>query len=275
MKILYISREDSNNNELYISLRKKFDIKTCEFSGNIINRNILINKPDLIFVYYDENFGSFMYAKILESAKNIPIITLCDDGDSIDVTYARDNIKYIYRPISPIDVADEIRELINKDSSEAEIQQELQSVSNTSSNKVKDPTANFDITKRNVIAVDDNPQILRNIMSILRQKYNVTISTNVPNAIQLMDACDGDYDIILLDYEMPDIDGPAGLKMFRQDPRMADIPVVFLTGVSDKERIMKVVDLKPAAYLLKPIDADMLLDTVADVIEKTGFGSNI
>ena len=279
MKILFISRENANTNELYIGLRKKFDIKTCEFSGNIINRNILINKPDLLFVYYDKNFGNFMYGKILENAKNIPIITLCDDGDSIDVTYARDNIKYIYRPISTSSVADEIRMMFDDEDTgddvdiietvaDSEAPQTPESDSaELASSKIKDPTSNFDITKRNVLAIDDNPQILRNIMSILKSKYNVTMATTVLNAIQLLDACDGDYDIILLDYEMPGVDGPTGLKLFRQDPRMADIPVVFLTGVSDKARIMKVVELKPDAYLLKPIDADMLLDTVADVIE--------
>ena len=282
MKILFISRENTNNNELYIGLRRMFDIKTCEFSGNIINRNILINKPDLIFVYYDKNFGNFMYGKILENAKNIPVITLCDDGDSIDVTYARDNIKYIYRPISTSGVADEIRMMFDDENTDnvADIVEEAAGVIdnavskqesgdiNPVSNKVKDPTVNFDITKQNVLAIDDNPQILRNIMSILKPKYNVSVATNVLNAIQMLDSCDGDYDVMLLDYEMPGVDGPTGLTLFRQDPRMAGIPVVFLTGVSDKDRIMKVVDLKPDAYLLKPIDADVLLKTVEDVINK-------
>lgn len=53
------------------------------------------------------------------------------------------------------------------------------------------------------------------------------------------------------------------------DPVTKDIPVVFLTGVSDKNRISEVVSLnpKPAGYLLKPIDADILKETISKLFK--------
>ena len=48
---------------------------------------------------------------------------------------------------------------------------------------------------------------------------------------------------------------------FRQN-----IPVVFLTGVSDRDRIGEVLAMKPRGYLLKPIDTDRLKKTIAEII---------
>lgn len=58
-------------------------------------------------------------------------------------------------------------------------------------------------------------------------------------------------DLILLDYEMPVADGQTVLKMLRADETTADIPVIFLTGNSDRESVMQVLALKPEGYLLK------------------------
>ena len=58
-------------------------------------------------------------------------------------------------------------------------------------------------------------------------------------------------DLILLDYEMPVVDGPQVLQMLRQDPATKDIPVVFLTGIGTKEAVSRVMALKPDGYILK------------------------
>lgn len=287
MKILFISRDDIISKEVYDAIREEFDVKTCEFSINTIRRTILIYKPDLIFVYHDPDFNDLLYCNILDDAKDTKVLTVCDQGDAVATKYKGDTIEYILRPIKKKDVVDKINSMFSPKATEncdsvilksevvssPEYDKALEMAKKNAegeaeSKKSGSATANFDLSKRNVIAIDDNPQILRNIMSILKPKYNVSVATNVLNAIQMLDSCDGDYDVMLLDYEMPGVDGPTGLTLFRQDPRMAGIPVVFLTGVSDKDRILKVVDLKPDAYLLKPIDADVLLKTVEDVINK-------
>ena len=61
-------------------------------------------------------------------------------------------------------------------------------------------------------------------------------------------------DLILLDYEMPVITGPKVLEMIRSEAETSTIPVMFLTGNADRQSIMKVLELKPADYLLKKID---------------------
>ncbi|MBP3298008.1 MAG: response regulator, partial [Lachnospiraceae bacterium] len=64
------------------------------------------------------------------------------------------------------------------------------------------------------------------------------------------------------DYEMPTIKGSKVLEMLRSDAQIADTPVMFLTGKSDKQSIIDVLALKPAGYLLKSIDRKTLLETL-------------
>ena len=74
-------------------------------------------------------------------------------------------------------------------------------------------------------------------------------------------------DLVLLDYEMPIVDGKQVLEMIRAEEGFADIPVIFLTGVTDSGKIREALVLKPQGYLLKPIDHDKLMDAITKVIE--------
>ena len=49
-------------------------------------------------------------------------------------------------------------------------------------------------------------------------------------------------------------------------PNAANIPVVFLTGVSDRKKIQEVLSLKPQGYVLKPINMDKLFETIYKLI---------
>lgn len=118
-----------------------------------------------------------------------------------------------------------------------------------------------DMAKRkNILIVDDNVTYMSMIMDWLRDSYRVFMANSGVQAITWL--AKNRADLILLDYEMPVTSGPQVLEMIRSEPATADIPVIFLTGVGDKESIMKVLALKPAAYLLKTIDRKGLHETL-------------
>jgi CheY-like chemotaxis protein len=71
-------------------------------------------------------------------------------------------------------------------------------------------------------------------------------------------------DLILLDHEMPITSGPQVLEMLRSDEETKDIPVMFLTGKSDKESVMAVVALRPEGYFLKTIQKAELLEKLEE-----------
>ena len=73
-------------------------------------------------------------------------------------------------------------------------------------------------------------------------------------------------DLILLDYEMPEENGVEVLRKLRANEQTKDIPVVFLTGMNDREMIQKILAMKPQGYLLKPIEISKLFQTIRQII---------
>ena len=65
---------------------------------------------------------------------------------------------------------------------------------------------------------------------------------------------------------MPEENGLAVLQKLRLNEETKDIPVVFLTGVSDRGKIREALLYKPQGYLLKPIDHEKLKETIAGLI---------
>lgn len=103
--------------------------------------------------------------------------------------------------------------------------------------------------KKRILIVDDDPAMTRMIKNLLTPKYNVFMAGSGMNAITFL--AKNTVDLILLDYEMPVVSGAKVLEMIRSEPATASIPVMFLTGKSDKETVMEVLALKPVKYLLK------------------------
>ena len=71
-------------------------------------------------------------------------------------------------------------------------------------------------------------------------------------------------DLILLDYIMPEEDGPEVLSYIRNHPLCFATPVFFLTGVSDKESVRKVLELNVQGYILKPVAKEELLNRIGE-----------
>ena len=71
---------------------------------------------------------------------------------------------------------------------------------------------------------------------------------------------------MLLDYEMPDEKGPDVFKNIRAIPGMERVPIVFLTGVKDKERLVEIVKVKPQGYISKPIERNALFEMIHKVL---------
>lgn len=115
-----------------------------------------------------------------------------------------------------------------------------------------------------ILVIDDNPLMLKVIKEHLHEEYDVATAINGKVALRFLES--RSVDLILLDYEMPDQDGPAVLEKLRSMEKTKDIPVIFLTGISDKKKITKALIMKPEGYLLKPIDHDKLMSTIKKYI---------
>ncbi|CDE53914.1 response regulator domain-containing protein [Roseburia sp. CAG:303] len=115
-----------------------------------------------------------------------------------------------------------------------------------------------------ILIIDDDTRMLRILKEELREKYNVATAVSGKIALNFLEK--RKTDLILLDYVMPDEDGPAVLKKLRENNATKDIPVVFLTGINDRNKIEKVLDMNPQGYLLKPIKPEKLFRTIRQII---------
>lgn len=117
--------------------------------------------------------------------------------------------------------------------------------------------------RKHVLVIDDDRIILKMLKEALSDNYDVTTMVNGVAAEKFLES--KKVDLVILDYEMPIETGADIFRRIKNNPQISHIPVCFLTGISEREKIMEVMALKPHGYLLKPIDMDMLLATVTNL----------
>ena len=114
--------------------------------------------------------------------------------------------------------------------------------------------------RKSILTVDDDPTFLQMIREWLKDTYRVGMANSGTQAVAWL--ATNKADLILLDYDMPVLDGPKVLEMLKSESFSSSTPVMFLTGKNDKESVTNVIALKPADYLLKTISKDKLLSTL-------------
>ncbi len=119
---------------------------------------------------------------------------------------------------------------------------------------------------KKIMLVDDSSVMLRNIKNILDRKYMVFITTSGKQALHAIP--EKEPDLVVLDYKMPEMDGRAVFEEMQKDEYMKNIPVIFLTSVSDRKTIQSILKLQPAGYILKPPDQDKVLETIQEALRK-------
>jgi len=114
--------------------------------------------------------------------------------------------------------------------------------------------------RQTIILVEDNLTNLSAGKNILRTFYSVI---PVTSAAELFDTLEEVIpDLILLDIEMPEMDGYEAIKKLKSDEHYADIPVIFLTALDDSANEIEGFDLGAADYITKPFSAPMLLKRI-------------
>lgn len=120
--------------------------------------------------------------------------------------------------------------------------------------------------KKKILVVDDSGTMLRNVKGWLEESYQIALANSGAMAIKYLST--NRPDLVLLDYEMPIVDGKQVLEMIRSEHDFADTPVIFLTNKGDKETIMDVMSLKPQGYLLKSMEPAQIVKAIDDFFEE-------
>jgi adenylate cyclase len=106
--------------------------------------------------------------------------------------------------------------------------------------------------KKLIILVDDNPANLRIGKNVLSEKYTVATAPSAPKLFSLLE--NNHPALILLDIDMPGMDGYEAIKVLKLNQETKDIPVIFLTGMTDSQDEEKGRTLGAVDYVTKPFE---------------------
>ena len=118
---------------------------------------------------------------------------------------------------------------------------------------------------KKILIVDDDKVSLMAAKSVLSDIYKVIAVTEGMQAVKFL--CKNSCDLILLDINMPDMDGFATFKAIRELENCADIPIVFLTSDSDAVTETKCFETGAVDFISKPFVPSVIKSRVGRVIE--------
>jgi len=113
-----------------------------------------------------------------------------------------------------------------------------------------------------IILVDDNRASLDAGRNMLRTFYEVYPALSAAGLFDLLENVIPD--LVLLDIEMPGMNGYEAIAKMKNNPRFADIPVIFLTAKNDESSELEGFDLGAVEYISKPFSAPLLLKRIAN-----------
>ncbi len=259
-KILLAGKNRSTIDDFFYVMNDEFECMTTSNRGGDVINHIAYFQPD-IFVYCfaaepkDEVMKLLTALEAVDRKHQKLILIgepeLCDEYSRLRPELVK---MVLYRPISAANIKDRILKYFEQCEQEAAERAKM-------AEQALQATAD---EQKQILVIDDDPMMLRLIKTELKDHYNVATAVNGKIGLKFLER--KTTDLILLDYEMPEEDGTVILEKLRANPKTQDIPVVFLTGINDTEKIRKVLSMKPQGYLLKPIECKQLVDTIHQII---------
>lgn len=251
--VVFIGEENKTNNELYQLLNWRFKVTCYHDITSISFEELKETEPAVLITSMVGNHLDFreLFENMAKECSEIPVITISTraESEAYEAFYEKKQFHRILRPILGKRVLEICRSVI---------------VGSSYNDEEEDASGAGE--KGHILVVDDNAMVLRNIKGVLDEKYSVAVAPSGVHAF--LSIGKKMPDLILLDYEMPEMNGKEVLEKLQADEELKDIPVVFLTSMDSKEIVMSLLALKPAGYLLKPVDSQMLKDKIYEIIGK-------
>ena len=126
-------------------------------------------------------------------------------------------------------------------------------------------TQHLTSNKHRVLVVDDDEEICRYISTELGRYYKFTTSPNGKDGLK--ELLTGEFDVVVSDVMMPEMDGFTMLRMIKTNVNIAHIPVVMLTSKADVANRLEGLERGADAFLAKPFDLEELHMVIENLIQ--------
>ncbi|MCL2182381.1 MAG: response regulator [Chitinispirillia bacterium] len=204
-------------------------------------------RPDLIILDVNmplvDGYEAIIRLKTDERYANIPVMFLTAkiDRESVRKGFNLGAADYVFKPVSDTDLIDRIECLFSPEKREMKVTEMVG-------------------IRPKIIYVDDVNFSLVSVKGRLKERYEVFPAQSVDTMFDILDHVTPD--LILLDINMPNVDGWEAIRKLKSDRLYATIPVIFLTGKNDKDSIVRGFSLGAADYVSKPFSDPDLIERI-------------
>jgi len=119
-----------------------------------------------------------------------------------------------------------------------------------------------------ILVVDDNEDNRYTLTRRLRREGYTDVVTAGDGREALGRLAETDFDLMLLDIMMPEMDGYSVLEKLRASGRLASLPVIVISAIDDFDSVVRCIEMGAEDYLRKPFDATLLRARISGVLEK-------
>lgn len=119
-----------------------------------------------------------------------------------------------------------------------------------------------------ILVVDDFPTMRRIIRNLLKELEFNNVEEAEDGLAGIAKLRHGSFGFVVTDWNMPNMDGLAMLKMIRADPALAKLPVLMVTAEAKRENIIAAAQAGANGYVVKPFTAATLEEKITKIFEK-------
>lgn len=283
-KILIAGKASSIIDDFFLRMNENFEIMTTSLWHDDILRHVKYFQPQMfLYCMYNESredFNKMISLKYQLIKSRVYFGLFGSQTDVTDFERAAVNVAdlVMVKPLTIDDIQAKIKAYLDIHkpavTTDSDVNTVAPSVSSPAANggATGQPAANIVAraaelvppVRKHILIVDDDPRMLKMMKEQLHYEYDVATAVSGKVAMKFLEG--KHTDLILLDYEMPEEKGPQVLEKIRANPGTKNVPVIFLTGVTERDKIQKALVLQPQGYLLKPIDRERLMETISKVL---------
>ena len=284
-KILFMGNSKATIDDMFQHASDLFEMQCTSSRFDDIACHLKFFQPHaLVYCMHNETRETMSQLSIIKHEKLLRrtaffIVASQEDCDELRKISADISDADLVKPINALQIAERITAYIKRNFSAAELQaanegpvsdrplpsaeaQKTQALLDDIDSLFTNASVN---SRKHILVVDDDFRMLKLIKRYLDDTYDVATAINGKVALKFLES--KMTNLILLDYEMPEENGPAVLEKLRANPVTSHIPVIFLTGINDRKKIQQVLALKPQGYLLKPVDHGKLIEAIQNTLQ--------